>query len=230
VLSRSPPWGAAAIIHLVDRALERFFRLAPPLDESTVDVSFDAPEKTWGAGLTRPTLNIFLWQVVKSTAKTRAGLGERDGADGRVERRPVPPMIQLNYVVTAWATDQRDEHQLLGTALEWVLAHDQLPPEVLPEPLDGLPCELALSDLDTPTDLWSALEGRVKPGLQIQLTLPVEIVGWREAAKPVDTITTRTERGSATPPPPADETRPPLRRRRAHGALVMEGRPEPESD
>ena len=85
------PWGARAIIHLVDRALERFFRLSGSLSEGSVDLSFDTPDRTWGAGLTRPTVNVFLWEILKSTAIPRAGMEQRRDAAGRIERRPVSP-------------------------------------------------------------------------------------------------------------------------------------------
>src|SRR5271165_6183714 len=103
------PWGAEAIIHLVDRALERFLRLSGSLSEQSVDLSFDTPDRTWGAGLTRPTVNVFLWEIIKSSARPRATLEQRRDTEGRIMRRPASPAVELHYLATAWATEQRDE-------------------------------------------------------------------------------------------------------------------------
>ena len=63
------------------------------------------------------------------------------------------PVVDLHYLITAWAAEQRDEHQLLGSVVEWVLSHPKLPPETLPEPLEGVPCEPSWPDRDTPSAL-----------------------------------------------------------------------------
>ena len=162
---------------------------------------------------------------------------QRRDAAGRIERRPVSPVVELHYLVTAWATEQRDEHQLLGSVVEWVLSHPKLPPETLPEPLEGVPCGLSLADRDTPSALWSALDGRVKPGLQLDVSLPTEIFAWQATATPAESLILRSGRDvppvSEAPldaPLVAPRNEPTFRRRRANGALVMEGELAPVND
>lgn len=218
------------MIQLVDRAVEQFFRKAVPLPENSVDVSFDAPDKTWGASITRPTVNIFLWAVTRNPAFAQAGLIQRVGAEGRVERRPTSPVVDLHYLVTAWATEQRDEHQLLGSILTSVLGNSVLPVDSLPEQLAGtswITMSLSTREKGSPGEFWSALDGRLKPGLQLELSLPLDVFTWEQAGAPVESVVVAMEQ-MPTSPSPGPDPLPPLHRRRANGALVMEGRvPQP---
>ncbi len=218
------------MIQLVDRAVEQFLRQAVPLAENAVDVSFDAPDRTWGAGITRPTVNIFLWEVTRNPAAAIAGLQQRRGPDGRVDRRPSAPVVDLHYLITAWASEQRDEHQLLGSILSCILAHSALPASALPEALSGtswISMALATHEKRAPGEFWSALDGRLKPGLELELSLPFEVFSWRPAAVPAEsigiTISPMPGLVTANSSAGADDG-PPLRRRRVNGALVMEGR------
>ncbi len=221
------------MIQLVDRAVEQFLRQAVPLPENSVDVSFDAPDRTWGAAITRPTVNVFLWEVTRNPSFGQAGMLQRRGPDGRVERRPANPVVDLHYLITAWASEQRDEHQLLGSILACVLAHSVLPTSALPEQLaetSWITMSLATHEKRAPGEFWSALDGRLKPGLELELSLPLDVFTWEPAATPTESV------GVALGPMPANEDRaagaggagpelqPLFRRRRVNGALVMEGR------
>lgn len=218
------------MIHVVDKALEGFLRRVAPLPEDAVDVSFHAPDRTWGAGLTRPTTNVFLWEISRNSGVLRAGLEHRNH-DGHIERRPATPIVDLNYLVTAWATEIEDEHRLLGSVLGGILANSQIPDDLLPDPLTGHRCGVSLAPPDTqvPGEFWSALDGRLKPGIQVTVSLPFDVFEWTPTATPAESVAVGLDalapRRPPTPPAPT------TRRRRINGALVMEGRPEtaPES-
>jgi Pvc16 N-terminal domain len=229
------------VIQAVDRALEDFLRAKVPLSAQAVDISFQPPDRSWGAGLTRPTINLFMWDILRNPGQMRTGLNQRLTGDGDIERRPSNPVVDLVYLVTAWATEIRDEHQLLGTVMESVLGFGSIPADVLPDRLAGTKCGLSLAPADRriPGDFWSALDGRLKPGLQLQVTLPIEVFQWQLAARPpegVDLDLQRTTPGPApsggqrvtgtrrTPPRSAPEPEAPAVRR-GSGSLVMEGRP-----
>jgi hypothetical protein len=213
----------------VDRAIDRYLRNEVPLDERAVDVSFDAPDRTWGAGLTRPTVNVFLWEITSSEALRTSGLEQRHNQAGAVERRLPTPQVELHYLVTAWTNELRDEHQLLGSVLRAVLARPELPEDILPEPLPKgrYGVELASRDKRPPADFWSALDGRLKPGLQLAVTMPLDAFAWQPTATPVDTVSVASEATKPprpSKPPAREEDEPALRRRRASGALLMEGK------
>jgi hypothetical protein len=221
--------GEVGVFQLVDRALEQFFRDAVPLPENAVEVSFNAPDRTWGAAVSRPTVNIFLWEVARNPGFAHTGLLERAGAAGRVERRPSSPVVDLHYLVTAWTSEPSDEHQLLGSILRCVLANAFLPAQYLPEQLAGngrVPVALATHEKRRPGEFWSAIDGRLKPGIEVEVTLPLDVFSWQPAGPPAESVTADVRRLPSAPTPTSDaEQEGPLRRRRAGGALVMEGRP-----
>jgi hypothetical protein len=244
--------GAPPVIQIVDRALEEFLRARVPLSAHAVDVSFQTPDRTWGAALTRPTVNVFLWEVQSHTGYLATGLQQRVNRTGDIERRPTNPVVDLSYLVTAWATERRDEHELLGSVLACVLAHRAIPSEFLPDRLEGARCGLSLAATDRriPGDFWSALDGRLKPGLQLQVALPVEVFSWQPTAAPAEqvelsvdpramaakTARRRSRAGARPGAAPAAEPAPTgggseekagateLTRRRRNGAMVMEAR------
>jgi hypothetical protein len=179
------------MLHLLDESLEAFLRGVVPLDGREVDVAFAAPDKAWGARLTRPTVNLFLFEVRRASSKATAGV-ERVERDGRMVQRLVLPRIELRYLVTAWTTEPRDEHQLLGSVLRAVLAHGELPAAYLRRPLTELapPPSLGLADGDTRTsaELWSALDGQLKPCLEIVIVLPVDTELFHDLAPTPESI------------------------------------------
>jgi hypothetical protein len=219
------------VIQHVDRALERLLRLSPALGESLVDISFDAPDRTWGAARTRPTVNAFLWEISRNPMYRSAGVQLlRDVDSGAVVgRRPVTPVVDLHYMLTAWTTEKRDEHQLLGALVECVLAHQELPDGVLPEPLAGKKCRLQLAPHEKrpPGEFWSALDGRLRPGVQLEISIPLEVFSWTPMAPPPTSVAVSASRLPEPVGPPDEPGRAGLARRRANGAVVMEGRTAP---
>ncbi|MCU1595531.1 MAG: hypothetical protein JWO12_2923 [Frankiales bacterium] len=194
------------VISTVDQGLAALLRVALPLPEETGDISFDVPDRSWGSQLSRITVNLYLFDVASSAQPPRPAQ-DRVRADGRVERRARLPMVQLSYMVTAWAGSVPDEHQLLSECLSLFVSHQVLPADLLPEPLAGS-VQLALAQREgrRPGDLWSGLEGRMKPVLELQVTLPVETEPWVLAPPAVERIAGLV---APTPDEPAADPRRP---------------------
>jgi len=200
------------VIQFVDQAIEQFLRRCVPLPEATVELSFDAPDKAWGAAVTRPTVNLFLWQIKRNALRSQTGLQQREAAEGGIERRPASPVVDMHYLVTTWASEQDDEHLLLGSILTCLLSFPTMPEEYVSEqlPRDGaLRLALASEGLRSPGEFWSALGGRLKPGLEMEVTVPVDVHAWIQAPAAADSLTLTSETmlrrplqrqaGSATP-------------------------------
>jgi Pvc16 N-terminal domain len=226
----SDVYGGARLIQFIDEAVEAHLRREVPLPETSVDISFAAPDRAWGAAVTRPTVNIFLWDIRRNTTRTTAGMAQQ-GADGQVERRPTNPVIDLRYVVTAWAAEHRDEHQLLGSVLTCILAHSSVAPDILPPQLptsSSLSLGLASEEARVTGEFWSSLDGRLKPGLQLVVSIPLDIFGWVPAGPPTASVGVAAQRMKQPPDfgkgRPTSVYEPALRRRRSSGALTMEGR------
>lgn len=227
------------MINHLDRALERYLREQVPLPESSIGVSFDPPDKDWGAALNRPTVNVFLWDVARAPASSPTGLAQREGETG-IERRSANPAVHFHYLLTAWASEVRDEHQVLGSVLSTVLRHGVLPEELLPDGFADGSCRLTLDPPEhrMPGEFWSALGGRLKPGLQLKVTVPVPVHEWTPAAARPTTIEIGVDPSGPPSPAPAaakggwgpPEPGGTPRRRRRSGLVTSEGRPADRSD
>lgn len=159
------------MLHLLDDALESFLRTAVPLDSREVDVAFDPPDREWGAALNRPTVNIFLWNILKDGARSVAGT-RPTVVDGSVVYAPAPTPMEFRYLVTAWSARHEDEMQLLGAVLSAINNHGSLPEAHLSTELAEIPApelSLAATGAERQSELWNALDGQLKPGLQLVL-------------------------------------------------------------
>lgn len=195
------------MINFIDRALEQFLRDQVPLPESSIGVSFETPDKAWGSALNRPTVNVFLWDLSRSSQTALTGLDQRRSDDG-IERRLVNPAVDFHYLITAWATEVRDEHQLLGSILQSVMSRGQLPPDSLPAGTIEGPGKISLASSDDhmPGEFWSALGGRLKPGLQLKVTASLPVYDWQTAAAPPTSIDLGVDSSVPVPVVPAQPT------------------------
>lgn len=165
------------MLNLLDEGLEAFLRTEVPLARNSIDVSFAAPDKNWGAGVTRPTINLFLWDVRRNLSEREAGMTVT-GQGARRARRPPLPRVDCRYLVTAWTSETPDEHALLGAVLATLLRHDEIAAEHLPaayaevRPLPVL--SVAAADTGDQSDFWSAVGGQLKPGLDLRITATVD--------------------------------------------------------
>jgi len=178
------------VLHLLDESLEAFLRSAVPLPGDEVDVAFEAPDRDWGSGISKPTVNLFLWDVRRNLEEREAGVRLVDGPDGKRYRRPPLPRVDCRYLVTAWTSEVHDEHQLLGQVLATLLCT----PELAAGHLAGgyaavrpLP-SLSVAELDgrDNADFWSALGGQLKPGLDLVVTATVDASVLAEAGAPAE--------------------------------------------
>src|SRR3954471_13168275 len=110
------------MLHPLDETLEAFLRDVVPLPARDVDVAFDAPDGEWSAALSsRPTVDLYLWDIRPNLAERDYGEMIVEETDGRRFRRDPLPRIDCRYLVTAWTSEVRDEHSLLGDVLAALL-------------------------------------------------------------------------------------------------------------
>jgi hypothetical protein len=186
------------MLHLLDESLEAFLRATVPLGKREVDVSFAAPDRDWAARVSRPTVNLYLWDVRRNLDQRDAGMEVVPGENGRALRRPPLPRVDCRYLVTAWTTEVQDEHSLLGHTLAALLLHSTLEERYLSgsfaqvRPLPTI--EVAGTDGRDNSDFWSALGGQLKPGLDVVVTATVDAALLVAAGPPVDRYTIRAWR------------------------------------
>ncbi len=175
------------MLHLLDESLENMLRATMPIAKSEVDVAFDAPDNEWAGRITKPTLNLFLWDIRRSTDEAEGGR-ERVTQGGREAWRARPPRMAFSYLVTAWTSESRDEHRLLGSALVALLAHTTVEEE---HQVDALRLAGAAPTLKVArpqakdfAEFWSAIDGQLKPGLDLTVTASVDPGVFQAAGPP----------------------------------------------
>lgn len=177
------------MLHLVDQSLEALLRAEVPLPADQIDVSFEAPDRDWSARTTKPTLNLYLWDVRLSLKEQNSGVEAYRDEDGKLHRSAPKPRVDLRYLVTAWTADVRDEHQLLGAVLGSLYTHKGFPEQYLQGGLDKvLPLPkmiVAYPDERENGDFWNALGGRLKPGLDLIVTMTLDVALAHEVGPPV---------------------------------------------
>lgn len=191
------------MLHLLDESLEAFLRATVPLPAREIDVAFDAPDKEWAVRVSRPTVNLYLWDVRRNVSTRYFGAdAPGDGSDRTQPRAPLF-RVDCRYLVTAWTSDVRDEHSLLGATLAALLRHTELDREHLPSAYRDVVrvplIEVGADDGRDNSAFWSALGGQLKPGLDVTVTATVDAALTTSAASttsaspPTDrpTITTR---------------------------------------
>lgn len=164
-----------------------------PLPEEVGDVVFDAPGSTWSAQLSRITVNLFLYDVQRSTQPSRSATVRPVDTDSPMKRRP-QPMIQLGYLVSAWAGSPRDEHQLLGDLVSVLAGTETLPAHYLPrEASTSVHLRLG-EDRSLPRELWTAAGGSLKASVLMQVTLGADTFDWEAQAPAVERIAAMASR------------------------------------
>ena len=150
-----------------------------------VDVRFEAPRREWVNALTRPTLDLFLFDVKENLDLRRGDIGSAT-ANGRAVYRMPARRFDLRYMVSALASTVEDEHLLLWRALSTLLQFPDFPVDTLAESLRTLEPG-AVMQVKTPEeaglllDLWTALESPPHPAFLFVVTVPLEIELTREA-------------------------------------------------
>jgi hypothetical protein len=181
------------VLEQVDACLESLVRAWVPLSATDVDVSFETPTREWNARLTRPTVNLFLWDLKRSAKFARTGLDrfERDGAG---MQRMASPMLEMRYLITAWTQDHRDERALLSGLVRTVLRAGEVPASFVPAELgdEGVTVSLASAD-DPPTDTYKIIDNTMKAALDICVVAPIDLDDALPLAPPVTDIGLRID-------------------------------------
>ena len=166
------------MIQDVDETLKELLVQKVPIDTALIDIRFEMPNRDWSAAVTKPTINLFLYDVrenheLRSSQRTLTRTG-----DTAVERRAAV-RVDLSYMITAWTTDVSDEHQLLGRVLTTLLQFPSFPPEVLKGAMQTQPAPLQAwiaqpERMPHPWEFWGHMDHGMKAGLNFVLTMSVE--------------------------------------------------------
>jgi len=168
------------MIEDLDTVLRKLLIRELPIKNGEVEVTFDQPKREWSARLSRPTLNLFLYDI-RENLKLRGSqqwLMEQN-PDGTVTQRRTPARVDLHYMITAWASEPDDEHSLLTRTLMALFRQPHLPQDLLPDSLLDQPTPIPMrvaqeNEFQTPADVWSALDNEMRPAIALTLTVSID--------------------------------------------------------
>jgi hypothetical protein len=169
------------MIEELDDVLRRLLIREMPIKNNEVDIKFDQPGREWSARLSRPTLNLFLYDVRENQKlrQTQPMWEMVRNDDGTATQRRKPVRTDLHYMITAWANEPEDEHRLLSRTLMALFRFPKLPEELLPECflLQPKPIPITVAQYDelrNPTELWQVLDNEMRPTIACIVTLALD--------------------------------------------------------
>jgi hypothetical protein len=128
------------VIADLDEVLRNLLTREIEIKDNEVDITFDQPKREWSARLSKPTLNLFLFDLRENLrlrgAEQYTTLSRPDG-NSEIRRNPV--RMALRYLLTAWVKEPEDEHLLLSSALTALLRNPFIPVDRLPERMQSQP-------------------------------------------------------------------------------------------
>jgi hypothetical protein len=188
----------------LDETIRQLLIAEMPVKNGEIELSFDQPKRQWSGRLSKPTLNLFLYDV-RENHVLRQHQWERipGNGDGLAHLKRTPLRVDCTYMLTAWATIPEDEHRLLTRCLLALFRFPILPENRLVGSLRNPPFEiqtrLASHDkLTNPAEVWSSLDNEIRPSISYVVTLALD--PWAETTSPiVVTRTLRTGQSSSLP-------------------------------
>lgn len=167
------------MIEALDETIKQFLIQKTPLNQAEVDISFDVPNKEWSGSISKPTINIYFYDIRENlnySSSQSDWVLERD-TNGRMTKSKKGTRYDLSYLITAWTINVEDEHRLLWYILSTLSRHDHLPKDILEKPLDEQPYPLHTKVahpegiLRNVADVWTALDNQLKPVLPYVITV-----------------------------------------------------------
>jgi hypothetical protein len=169
------------MINDLDETLKQLLVQKAGLDPGEVDISFDIPTREWSTPVTRPTVNLYLYDLRENTAlrETYWDVEPDDGRNVNLKRRPL--RIDLSYMITCWTSSAEDQHRLLWRVMETFFRFSPIPDDVLQGNLRSLThpvrTNVAQPDgvLKNVSDFWGALENQLRASVSLVVTLDLDL-------------------------------------------------------
>lgn len=172
----------------LDETLRQLLIAEMPIKNNEVDVTFHQPKREWSSRLTRPTINLFLYNLRENAALRQTQWETLPRGDQVAHKKRSPIRVDCYYLITAWASEPEDEHNILTRCMLSLFRFPIIPENRLVDALKKQPYEVMtqLADPDTltnPSDLWNVLDNELRPGIPYIVTLAFD--PWVEVSGPI---------------------------------------------
>jgi hypothetical protein len=193
------------MIEDLDETIRQLLVAEMPITNGDIDIKFHQPKREWSSRLTKPTINFFLYDLRENVVLRRhqweTMSNGAPGASKQIARmKRTPFRLDCHYMMTFWATEPEDEHQLLSSAMLALFRFPVIPKErlmgVLSDQAFDVKAQLASHDkLTNPAEVWGALDNEIRPSISYMITLAFD--PWSvEEAPMTTTFTLRTGQSS----------------------------------
>jgi hypothetical protein len=172
------------VIADIDEALRRLLIREIEIHGNEVEIQFDTPSRSWSSRLSKPTIDLFLFDIRKNLrlrgAEQFAAIPHEDGTS---EIRVNPVRMDLRYLMTAWVKEAEDAHLLLSSAIIGLLRTPFLPADLYTERLESQPGPIPLEvatfppeegPVDKFSELWGVLDNEMQPGVLVTVTISID--------------------------------------------------------
>jgi hypothetical protein len=148
------------------------------IERAEVDVAFEVPTKEFVERLVRPTVDLFLVELLENTDLRQAQFAVAQ-VNGHTRFEALPRRVDLRYVVTALTSNADDAFRLIWRVLAVLMRTPELPTDDLPRVLTlDLPILARVAQPGDGTkllDVWSAVGGEPRPAFGYVLTAPLDL-------------------------------------------------------
>jgi hypothetical protein len=164
----------------VDETLREVLIADVPIKKTEIDIAFDRPTHEWSSRLTKPTLNLFLYDIrEREELKDDTPIIVRD-ENGRASKQTPPRRIDLAYIITAWTKEADDEHRILGGVLASMYRTNVIDARYLQGNLKlstypVLTRVTAPTEIFNPHDLWGVIDNEIHASLSWIITAPLDV-------------------------------------------------------
>jgi hypothetical protein len=171
------------VIAELDEVLRQLLIREIDIQGNEVDISFDPPKRDWSSRLSKPTVNLYLFDI-RENLRLRGSeqFYTVNRPDGKSEVRRNPVRMDLRYLMTAWVKEAEDEHLLLSAALMALLRNPFVPEDLMQGLLEqpqAVPLEIASfppesGPVDKFSEIWGVLSNEMRPGILVTATLSMD--------------------------------------------------------
>ncbi len=168
------------MINDLDEAIKKLLVSRGDFQPSQVDIKFDLPDREWSASISKPTINLYCYDVRENIKLRSYEWIQTTDQNGMVTKKKNPSRIDVSYLITVWANDVGDEHRILWNVMSTLFKYPEIPDEVLSGDLINHQCPIktltAQPDglFHNPSDFWAALDNNIKASINYVVTLPLD--------------------------------------------------------
>jgi len=168
------------MINTLDETIKKLILEKGGFKTGDVDIRFDQPTRDWAAGLTKPAINCYLYDMRENRElRNREWIVERE-PNGQSKKKIAPLRVDLSYLITAWTNEVEDEHAVLWRVLVALSSVPTLPDSLLKGELVQQPYPIMTQTAQVSeamrnlSDLWNVMENELKPAINYTVTLAVD--------------------------------------------------------